>query len=510
MKKVIIIGGGIAGLSAGIYAKMAGFEAEIYEKNSVLGGNCSGWRRGDYYIDNCIHWMTGTKANTFQYKIWEELGALGSDMGIIKRDSFYSSEYNGEVITLWRDLERTEREMLALSPEDEKEIRKFIKFVRLAEVIQAPMDNPQDMINIFKDIYSTVTASELVRALVQYGRLSLETLSQKFKHPLLQKLILDFMAKEYESYWLILAYSIFTGNNGDLPEGGSMQVVNNMIKRFTELGGVIHTNSAVTGIHINRRKFKLDEIVSRNADGIVLANGTETDADYIICACDINYTFSHLLKKKYAPKRVKKLFRDKKEHRIYSSYQAAFAVDSEMPEINDTVSFDCEAFDVGRHSFDRMTVKNYRVYGDYIAPKGHTVIQCSIIQYKEDFAYWQKLYKNNERYNLEKRNIANAISYRIEKKFPQYEGRLKLLDSWTPVTYERRNNNYCGAYMRYITTVATSKAFLRCDIKHLGNVFLASHWLMYPGGIPTAATMGKAAVERIKKMESSWFKGLSS
>lgn len=501
MKKIVIIGGGIAGLSAGIYARKAGFEAEIYEKNSVPGGNCSGWRRGDYYIDNCIHWMTGTKANTFQHRIWEEVGAFGSQAEIIKRESFYSSEYEGEVVTLWRDLERTEKEMLELSPEDEKEIRKFIKYVKLAEVIQAPMENPQDMINIFKDIHSTVTGPDLVRALVEYGRMSLETLSHKFKHPLLQKLILDFMAKEYESYWLVLAYSIFTSESGDLPMGGSMQVVQNMAERFTELGGVIHTNSSVVGICINKRKFKINDIISRNADGIILANGEEIDADYIICACDIVHTFTRLLKRKYAPKRVKKLFKDKKEHRIYSSYQVAFSVDSEIPEINDTLSFDCESFDVGRHSFGRMTVKNYRIYGDYIAPKGHTVIQCSIVQYKEDFVYWKKLYKNRERYNIEKRNIAEAIRYRIEKKFPQYEGRINILDSWTPVTYENRNNNYCGAYMRYITTVATSKAFLRCDIKHLGNVFLASHWLRYPGGIPTAATMGKTAVERIRKLE---------
>ena len=33
-KKIIIIGGGIAGLSAGIYALKAGYDAEIYEKNA--------------------------------------------------------------------------------------------------------------------------------------------------------------------------------------------------------------------------------------------------------------------------------------------------------------------------------------------------------------------------------------------------------------------------------------------------------------------------------------------
>ena len=38
MKKVVIIGGGIAGLSAGIYARLCGMDVEIYEKNAVPGG----------------------------------------------------------------------------------------------------------------------------------------------------------------------------------------------------------------------------------------------------------------------------------------------------------------------------------------------------------------------------------------------------------------------------------------------------------------------------------------
>ena len=45
MKKLIIIGGGIAGLSAGVYALQNGFDVEIYEKNAALGGECTGWNR---------------------------------------------------------------------------------------------------------------------------------------------------------------------------------------------------------------------------------------------------------------------------------------------------------------------------------------------------------------------------------------------------------------------------------------------------------------------------------
>jgi thioredoxin reductase len=42
-EKVIIIGGGVAGLSAGIYAAMNGFDTEILEMHMVAGGQCTAW-----------------------------------------------------------------------------------------------------------------------------------------------------------------------------------------------------------------------------------------------------------------------------------------------------------------------------------------------------------------------------------------------------------------------------------------------------------------------------------
>ena len=59
MKKVIIIGAGIAGLSAGSYLQKNGYETEIFEMSSRPGGLCASWKRGDYLIDGCINWGEG-------------------------------------------------------------------------------------------------------------------------------------------------------------------------------------------------------------------------------------------------------------------------------------------------------------------------------------------------------------------------------------------------------------------------------------------------------------------
>jgi phytoene dehydrogenase-like protein len=63
-KKVIIIGAGIAGLSAASYLQRSGYQAEIFEAHSLPGGVCTSWKRGDYTFDYCVHWLLGTKKGT--------------------------------------------------------------------------------------------------------------------------------------------------------------------------------------------------------------------------------------------------------------------------------------------------------------------------------------------------------------------------------------------------------------------------------------------------------------
>jgi phytoene dehydrogenase-like protein len=120
MAKILIIGGGVAGLSAGIYARLSGHEAVICEKYFVAGGNLTGWQRGEYHIDNCIHWLTGTNKNSSLYSMWEDIGMLGEGVGIVQENSLISCERDGVRVSLPPSLSALRREMLSISSEDSK------------------------------------------------------------------------------------------------------------------------------------------------------------------------------------------------------------------------------------------------------------------------------------------------------------------------------------------------------------------------------------------------------
>jgi phytoene dehydrogenase-like protein len=60
-RPLIVIGGGIVGLSVGCYAQMNGSRSTVLEMHDKPGGLCTAWERKGYTIDYCIHWLSGSK-----------------------------------------------------------------------------------------------------------------------------------------------------------------------------------------------------------------------------------------------------------------------------------------------------------------------------------------------------------------------------------------------------------------------------------------------------------------
>ena len=241
-KKVVIIGGGIAGLAAGIYARLMGMDAEIYEKNAIPGGECIGWSRKGFVIDNCIHWLTGTKKGTELYDVWKTVGALSDDTEYAPLDSFYATCHNGQKVTLWADLERTRKELLEISPEDADEINKFVDFVEYSKQCQIPANKPLDMFGIKDYINYGKSMGDFVKVMKEMGNISLEEYSKRFKSAIIHKMPCDYLPKEYLAYSLMVSYASIADGNGGIPKGGSLEMSLRIAKRYKELGGKIFYN----------------------------------------------------------------------------------------------------------------------------------------------------------------------------------------------------------------------------------------------------------------------------
>lgn len=482
--KVVIAGGGIAGLSAGIYAQMAGFDSEIYEKNPIAGGQCTGWNRKGCHIDNCIHWLTGTGKGTGLRTLWEEIGALNQNTKLIQLDCFYSSEKDGKTVTMWRDLSRTEREMLELAPEDEEEIRRFIRSVRLAECCEMPVEKPMEKMNLIDYGKLGKKMSGMVEISKEYGKNDIEDLGKRFKNPVIREAITGYMPKEYYATAFLVSYATFTSGNGDIPAGGSLAMAKRIVKRYQQLGGRLYTNSEVKKVRIDGNK----------AAGILLSNGAEIDADFVILAPDASESFGRLLGLKYMDKKWKKCYENGEIYPVTSGLQMAFSAPKEECKEIGCHFFECEPLETGHQKIHRLSVKNY-AYEKSFAPEGRTVLQTNILQYAEDFSYWKGLDK--EEYHQKKLELSEEVQNRIIKRYPALAGKLEFLDCWTPVTYENYCRSYKGAYMSFIPRKGMKPFQSKGRLKGLKNVLLATQWNNAPGGLPCAAAAGKFAIARM-------------
>ena len=488
MKKIIVIGGGIAGLSAGIYGAMAGYEVTIYEKNAVAGGECMGWNRKGYHIDNCIHWLTGTKEGTALRKVWENVGALSPDSKFAQTEAFYTSCVGNKRATLWNDLDRTEKELLELAPEDEAEIRKFIEHVRYAQSCEVPSEKPMDMMGIRDYIEMGKGMADMPKVMKEYGEIDLEDLSKRFKNPVLQQLFCDYLPKEYTASSFLVSYGTMTCGNGAIPEGGSLAMANRMVERFKEFGGTLICNAPVKRIVIEGKK----------ACGIELENGDKITADFVISAADTRVLFEKFIGESYMDKRWHEVYNNAKRFPLTSGFQIAFSIDTKKYQERDTVFFECEPFLIGENKVERISVKSFE-YEKAFAPEGRTVLQANVVQSDDDYFFWKSISK--EEYRAKKAELTGIITERIIARFPELDGDIKLLDCWTPLTYERYCNAYHGAYMSFITK-KDEKAFrVKGTVKGIANLYIASQWITAPGGLPVAVVAGKFAVQRILKKE---------
>ena len=108
MKKVIIIGAGISGLTSAVYARRSGFEVVVLEKAGNPGGVSTSWKRKGYTFEGGVHWLIGAKEDIPLHAIWKETGALQENNPVFYKDPIYTLVDDAGQMPLRRDLKGLE------------------------------------------------------------------------------------------------------------------------------------------------------------------------------------------------------------------------------------------------------------------------------------------------------------------------------------------------------------------------------------------------------------------
>lgn len=455
MAKILIVGGGVSGLSAGIYAQMCGHSAVIYEKHFRAGGNLTGWDREGYHIDNCIHWLTGTNPLTDLYKMWVELDALGT-VDVYQADTLYTYELCGESISIYEDVSTLEREMLRISPDDRREISRFIRAVKAVLRLNGISGEGCDVKS------STLEKIFAIPSLVRYYSMSTKDLADRFVCPIIRGFLTSFMTEHFSALALIMVFATFTGKNGAIPKGSSCKMAERMTNKFKSLGGTLILKRGVDKINIESGK----------ASSVALDDGTEVAADYVIVTADPAVAFGGILDEKYMPKALKKQYDDPKMLR-FSSHHTAFACD--LPEAPFKGDF---AVHIPEKYRKEMGIEHFMIrefsHERSFSPEGKSIIQTMTYCFEDYATEFIEQKRESDVYKARKARIAAIIEELITEKYPTLKGRLRLLDVWTPATYKRYVGSEIGSFMSFALPKSTPLVKHSGRIPGLKNVILAT------------------------------------
>ena len=494
-KSIIIIGAGIAGLSAGCYGQMNGYRTQIFEiDNARPGGLCTTWKRKGYKIDGCIEHWPGTEPGTPFYRFWEELGAV-QGRSIVYPDEWSRVEgAGGEVLIFYTDLDRLEQHMKELAPEDTDVIEEFIKAARsTARFKNMPPEKAPEVMGPIDGIKTLFTMFPLLRFAKKWGKMTVQDFAQRFKNPFLRE---AFLHNTIPPYSPMLSLLVGIGNihrkQAGYPLGGSLEIARAIERRYLDLGGEVHYKSRVAKILVE----------SDRAVGVRLADGSEHRSDIVISAADGRTTIFDMLEGKYVNDKIRGYYDNLLTIPpiIYVGLGVARLFDEPYSVFGVNYPLD-EPVTIAGQELTRLPVHIYN-FDPSLAPAGKTALRVKL---DTDYEYWKKLSEDPERYKAEKEQIANKVIALLDRRFPGLADQVEMCDVATPMTFERYTGNWRGSWMGWADTTETQGMRMSKTLPGLGNFYMAGMWVDPPGGTPCVAMSGRNVIQIICKQDKKKF-----
>lgn len=489
-KKILIIGGGVSGMSVGIYAQINGFDSLIIEKHSIPGGICTAWYRKKYRFDYSIQWLVGTKEGAFHDTMCET-GILDENVQIINAEIHNRNvAKDGSDLIIYTNLERWKEYLLKISPEDSKAIRKLESDIRWASHLR-----PFDIAPAFRTPFKYLKAflhcyPSLYIALRHKGKTYTEYIhSLKIKSPILEKKLLNIYGEgNFSAYAFLLIMGWYFRKNAGYPIGGSLGVAERMQKRYESLGGEFLF------------KKEVEEIIVENnqAKGVRLSDGTIIEADYVVSAADGYSTLYKMLKGKYNSPKLDKVYANWEP--FTSMVQVSFGVNKKLETDYNIQVVLADGENIGSTKLSH----NYRIlnynFDKTMAPEGKSSI---VIRYESPYSLWEKM--TEDEYLVEKEKIKEDALKILEKHYPNSSEFVEICDVATPKTTIRYTSAWKGAYEGFIPTPKNVIDQLNQKLPNLDRFYLAGQWLFPGGGIPPSVHSGKWALQLICRDEKKRF-----
>jgi len=484
-RKMIIVGGGIAGLCTAVYAQRCGYQAEVLEMHSMAGGLAMSWQRGHYTFETCLHWLIGSKPGGEMHATWQEVLDI-EKLTFVNPDVFTRIETeSGESLTIYTSVDRLEAELLRRAPQDKHEILALTRAVRTLSRFRMP-DPSAGLAENALTLLSEPAGLMLLR---KFSSLTGKEYAEKFRDPLIRSFFAEGEMGRLSAIALVFSLAFMHVGNAGYSIGGSQALIRGIEEKLAELGGQIRFNA------------KVERVLTENgkAVGVELASGETLYADWVVSAADGYATIHKLLGGKYSDATVNRPYETMETFPSYAQVSLGVALDLRDQPAMQTLILDVP-FPVDCGTYLHQIGFRFFHYDPTFAPTGKTAVTCFLPT--RNFEFWTALEKENRpRYCAEKKRLAESVIARLEKKLPQIRKAIEVVDVSTPATVIRYTGNWKGSMEGWMIAPGTGFKPLPNTVPGLEHFMMVGQWVMPGGGLPSGLLTARTALRSICKQD---------
>ena len=486
--KVIIIGAGIAGLSCGCYLQMNGIQTEILEAGELPGGLCTSWKRGHYWFDGCLRWLMGAQpladGPSVFHQMWRELGAIAGRKVFVFDNIFHIEGANGQSLAVPANLDKLALELKRFSPEDSHLIDRLIRDARRCVTLE-PLKKPIELMPRRDRIRVGLRYLPIVPVVLRWKNLLLSDYLARYKNPFLRKTLQVMTGSEQMSALVLVMVLAFRARQDTgFVAGGSWDFAMGIADRYRKLGGTFRYNAKVTRIHTRDNR----------AIGVQCEDGASIPASTVVSCADGYTTIFEMLEGRYVDKRIRFLY--EQCDTFTALIQISLGVKITFPGAPHTLNLVLpEPLQVeDQMSHDSFEVESFDASSGLCA-EGTTVIT---VRLPARYQYWLDLKKNDpRRYRTEKKSVLRKVIAVLDKRFPGLARNIERFDVATPATFVRYTHNWRASYEGWLPTPRLLGRRILYTLRGLENFYMAGHWVIPGGGLPSAALSGRDVAQMI-------------
>lgn len=525
--QVVIVGGGLAGLTAAAYLARSGVRVILCEKEEKVGGLVNSFEYEGFMFDGGIRAIENSGIVT------PMLRQLGIELPFVKNGVSIGIEDQVTSLDGPESLAGYLELLRAKFPGNAEEIAHFgdeiVKIMQYMDILYG-IDNP-----LFLDLAKD--REYLMKTILPWMFKFITTINKinKLDRPVgghLEKMIssrslIDMIAqhffKETPTFFALSYFSLYLDYS--YPLGGTGRLVDAMRQYIMDHQGEIRCDTRISRIDLDGRRVDVE-------------NGEPIEFDKLIWAADLKTLYQVVDQKTIADARVRKAVEARRQEladlsgcdSILTLYltvdldKSYFGSKSNphffyTPDRAGLSSLDvtCEE-NAGRRSSDRQAcidyLKRYLQLTTYeiscpvlrdetLAPAGKTGL---IISTLFDYSLTSQI-AGQGWYEDFKKLAADSIVDTLDKSI--YPGlKAKVMDSFvsTPLTIQRLTGNTDGAITGWAFTNKTIPVVHRTTevaksvLTPMPDVLQAGQWAYSPSGLPIAIMTGKLAADRAIKM----------